>query len=163
MGYYMATANTRDQMTEEGRALLTDREREILSGEADVNQNYQYKVESTVRNRVRKRFEADAELLADALPEVYELLTEAVCDGNATAGAGDENRRLREAIDNLQTERDDLQDDLADAHERIEVLEERCRQQAICVDRALDELPEDVPGRLAVEDARAMLREDSDE
>jgi hypothetical protein len=38
----------------DGRSLLTDREREILEGEADVSDNYRYKVESVARQRVRQ-------------------------------------------------------------------------------------------------------------
>lgn len=34
------------------RALLTDREREVLSGEADVSQNYVYQIPSRVRNKI---------------------------------------------------------------------------------------------------------------
>jgi hypothetical protein len=71
---------TTQLMTEEGRALLTDREREIISGEADVSDNYQYKVESTIRNRVRKRLADDIDALQEHFPEVYELVIEEVCD-----------------------------------------------------------------------------------
>lgn len=65
-------------MTEEGRALLTDREREILAGEADVSDNYEYKVRSTVRNRVQKRFSDDVEFLKEHFPEVFETVVDAV-------------------------------------------------------------------------------------
>lgn len=67
-------------MPEEGRALLTEREREILSGEADVSDNYRYKVQSTVRNRVRKHLGDDVEFLAEHFPEVHDLVVEEVCD-----------------------------------------------------------------------------------
>ncbi len=67
-------------MTEEGRALLTDREKEIISGEADVSDNYRYKVESTVRNRVRKHLGEDVEFLREHFPEVYEMAVGEVCD-----------------------------------------------------------------------------------
>jgi hypothetical protein len=67
-------------MSEEGRALLTDREREIISGEADVSDNYQYKVQSVVRNRVRKRLGDDVEFLEEHFPEVYEMVVGEVCD-----------------------------------------------------------------------------------
>jgi len=69
-------------MPEEGRALLTEREREILSGEADVTDNYKYKVESTVRNRVKKHLGVDMTLLAQHFPEVYEMVVEEVCNGD---------------------------------------------------------------------------------
>lgn len=70
----MPTAEMNEVMTDEGRALLTDRERQILSGEADVTDNYRYKVESTVRNRVRKHFGDDVQVLQEHFPEVYELI-----------------------------------------------------------------------------------------
>ncbi|MEE6210870.1 hypothetical protein U3A55_11995 [Salarchaeum sp. III] len=65
-------------MADEGRALLTDREREILAGDADVSDNYRYKVESTVRNRVRNRFGDDLDFLHEHFPEVFELIVDEV-------------------------------------------------------------------------------------
>lgn len=44
------------------RALLTDREREIVSGEADVSDEYRYQTISRVRSRF-ERLEADLEAL----------------------------------------------------------------------------------------------------
>lgn len=76
----MPTTKIDDVMTDEGRALLTEREKEILSGEADVSDNYQYKVQSTVRNRVRKHFSDDVAFLKEHFPEVYELVHTGVCD-----------------------------------------------------------------------------------
>ena len=76
----MAATATAEAMSEEGRALMTDREREILRGDADVTDNYRYKVESLVRNRVRKRFGDDVELLADHFPEVHEMIEREVCE-----------------------------------------------------------------------------------
>ena len=64
-------------MTEE-RSLFTDREREILSGEADVSDNYRYKVESVARRRVRN-IEEDVEVLSKNHPEILEELQEIVC------------------------------------------------------------------------------------
>lgn len=70
-------------MPDEGRALLTEREREILSGEADVKDNYRYKTESVVRNRLRKRLGDDVEFLAEHFDDGYEIVEEVcgeVCD-----------------------------------------------------------------------------------
>ena len=64
-------------MTEE-RSLFTDREREILSGEADVSDNYRYKVESVARRRVRN-IEGDVKVLRENYPEILEELQEIVC------------------------------------------------------------------------------------
>ena len=62
-----------------GRALFTEREREILSGEADVKDNYRYKVESVARQRVQE-LEADIAVLEEHYPEIYEELSEVVCE-----------------------------------------------------------------------------------
>ncbi|WP_396614103.1 hypothetical protein ACH9L7_20200 (plasmid) [Haloferax sp. S1W] len=64
----------------EGRALMTEREREILSGEADVKDNYRYKVESQVRNRISKRMQDDVEILRERYPEMMEQLQDIVCE-----------------------------------------------------------------------------------
>jgi hypothetical protein len=76
----MDGTRTAEVMSEEGRALLTDREREIISGDADVSDNYEYKVRSIVRNRIRKRLGDDVEFLAENFPEVHELVVEEVCE-----------------------------------------------------------------------------------
>lgn len=68
------------QMSEEGRALLTQSEREILSGEREVNTNYEYKVKSLVRVRIRKKFGRDVEILREHFPEVFEMIEGEVCD-----------------------------------------------------------------------------------
>lgn len=70
----------------EGRALLTDREREIISGDADVSDNYRYKVESIVRNRIRKRLGDDVAFLEEEFPEVHELVVDAVCEDGGDDG-----------------------------------------------------------------------------
>lgn len=44
------------------RALLTDREREIISGDADVSDEYRYQTISRVRNRF-DRLDRDMEVL----------------------------------------------------------------------------------------------------
>lgn len=57
------------------RALLTDREREIIAGEADVTDEYRYQTISRIRSRFG-RLEADIEAfeshgdLADELREI---------------------------------------------------------------------------------------------
>lgn len=64
----------------EQRALLTDTEREILSGEREVKDNYRYSVESRVRTRVRDRLAGDVEILAQNYPEILEELRSVVCE-----------------------------------------------------------------------------------
>ena len=49
-------------MSDEYRALLTEREREILTGDADVSEKYYYRVVTRVRNKI-EQLEQDRELL----------------------------------------------------------------------------------------------------
>ena len=76
----MTTNETLEVMSEEGRALLTDREKEIISGEADVSDNYEYKVRSIVRNRIRKQLGADVEFLEEHFSEVHGMVVDVVCE-----------------------------------------------------------------------------------
>jgi len=75
----MTAQDTVDVMSEEGRALLTDREKEIISGEADVTDNYRYKVTSIVRNRIRKQLGKDIEFLEEHFEEAHKMVEEVVC------------------------------------------------------------------------------------
>lgn len=63
------------------RALLTDREREVLRGDAEVEDiaRYQSKIRSRVRDRL-DRLEEDVELLEDVEPELAFDARERVCD-----------------------------------------------------------------------------------
>jgi hypothetical protein len=65
----------------EGRALLTEREREALAG--DESGSYRYKTRTYLRNRLEK-LERDAELLAEHEPELFDRLQAAVCDDVAS-------------------------------------------------------------------------------
>jgi len=61
------------------RALLTEREREIIRGDADVEKQYRYETISRVRSRIQEELAEDVE----ALGEHDELLDEVrtiVCD-----------------------------------------------------------------------------------
>lgn len=70
-------------MTEDDelRALLTDREREILSGDADVSESYYYRVVSKVRKKIQ-RLEEDTELINEYHDQLGEELSEAVCESS---------------------------------------------------------------------------------
>lgn len=59
----------------EGRGLLTEREREAIEGES--SDSYRYKTRTYVRKRLDK-LEADAELLAEHEPDLYDRLRDAV-------------------------------------------------------------------------------------
>jgi hypothetical protein len=67
-------------MSDIGRALVTEREKEILAGEADVSDNYRYKVESTVRNRIKQKLGDDVEFLQEHFEEGYELAVGEICE-----------------------------------------------------------------------------------
>lgn len=61
------------------RAILTAREEEILRGEADVTDNYYYRVVSSVRGKI-KRLEHDLEVLDENHSKLANELRETVCD-----------------------------------------------------------------------------------
>jgi hypothetical protein len=81
----MGASQTIDAMSDEGRALLTDREREIITDDADVTDNYEYKVKSIIRNRIRKRLADDVALLEEHFSEAHELVTDAACQEESDA------------------------------------------------------------------------------
>ena len=60
-----------------GRALLTDREREIVAGEADVDDPYRYQTISRVRQRF-SRLEGDMEAM-EKHGELADEVREVVC------------------------------------------------------------------------------------
>lgn len=60
------------------RGLLTEREREILQGDADVSDNYRYRVISRVRTKI-ENLEDDVRILHGNQDELFEELQEAVC------------------------------------------------------------------------------------
>ena len=60
------------------RALLTERDRELLANEEAGNRRYQ--AISEIRSRINEELETDVEVLAEHHPELLEELREAVCD-----------------------------------------------------------------------------------
>jgi len=62
------------------RALLTDRERELLAGVNVDEKNYQYQAVARVRNKIKDELPEDMEVLEEHHPELYEELREVVCD-----------------------------------------------------------------------------------
>jgi hypothetical protein len=71
------------------RALLTDTEREILSGQREVKDNYLYSVQSRVRTRIRGPLKDDIDVLRDNYPELFEEVERAVLgfDEEESSGA----------------------------------------------------------------------------
>lgn len=63
----------------EYRAILTEREREILTGEADVSDGYYYRVVSRVREKVEQLGD-DVEVLDEHHPKLAEELRDTVCE-----------------------------------------------------------------------------------
>lgn len=61
------------------RALLTDRERDILSGETEVSQNYLNQIRYRVREKI-DRLGPDLELLKTHQPDLAEYLRETITD-----------------------------------------------------------------------------------
>ena len=60
------------------RGILTEREREILRGDADVSDNYRYRVVSRIRTKI-ENMDDDIEVLAENREDLLEELREVVC------------------------------------------------------------------------------------
>ena len=73
----MCMAEQTSNMAERG--LLTDREREIIKGEADVSDDYRYRVASRIRNKI-ERVDGDVSILEEHRADLLEELREVVCD-----------------------------------------------------------------------------------
>lgn len=63
----------------DGRGLLTDREREILTNSTEVSDNYRYRVISRIRTKI-DRIEGDVTILAKERPDLLDELQEVVCE-----------------------------------------------------------------------------------
>jgi len=63
----------------EYRGLLTDREREVLSGSADVTQHYVYQIRSRVREKIG-RLPTDLTILSEHHPDLAEEFYEVISD-----------------------------------------------------------------------------------
>ena len=61
------------------RALLTDRERDVISGNADVEDRYRYQLVSRIRNRM-DRVEGDLAAMEEH-GKLAEEFRDMVCDG----------------------------------------------------------------------------------
>jgi hypothetical protein len=63
------------------RGLLTEREREIIKGDADVSDNYRYRVVSRIRTKI-ENVDEDVEILAENREDLLDELREVVCEDN---------------------------------------------------------------------------------
>jgi len=115
----------RNDMTEQ-RALLTETEREILSGQKEVKDNYRYSVESRVRTRIRKRFVKDADLLEEHQPKMYQIMVDALCK-DATAAESterfDEESQEPHREDSGSVHEEDVRDHTRDVEEVLRGLD----------------------------------------
>lgn len=73
-------------MSDEYRALLTEREQEILSGDADVSDSYYYRVVTRVRQKI-DRVERDLEVLDENHDTLGDELRDVVCSEQSSAGS----------------------------------------------------------------------------
>ena len=80
----------------ESRGLITDTERERISGEADVEKKRKYEAVSRVRRRIRERLPVDMMILEKHHPQLLEELRGTVCKGE-TQKERIERLREREA------------------------------------------------------------------
>jgi len=77
-------------MADDRRGLLTPREREILSGKADVNEDYYYAVVSRVRKKIQK-LDEDVQILRENHPTLYSELQAVIAeDESGEANEGDD-------------------------------------------------------------------------
>ncbi len=75
----METAKTPAMADDDYRAILTPREKEILSGDADVSDKYRYRVITRVRDKINK-LEEDLAVLDEHHDTLGDELRETVCD-----------------------------------------------------------------------------------
>ena len=61
------------------RGLLTEREREIIRGDADVSDNYRYRVVSRIRTKIES-IDKDVDILAEGREDLLKELRDAVCE-----------------------------------------------------------------------------------
>jgi len=66
---------------EDYRAILTQREREILSGKDEVSDGYYYRVVSRVREKIGQ-LETDRDILENHHDDLANELRDAVCNGD---------------------------------------------------------------------------------
>lgn len=62
------------------RALLTDRERELIEREEGSDDDLRYQAVSRVRRKIEEELTTDVELLEEHHPQLYEELQEVVCE-----------------------------------------------------------------------------------
>jgi hypothetical protein len=66
------------------RALLTDRERELIEGEDSVDEDLRYQAVSRIRRKITEELTEDVEILREKHPDLHAELHEVVCDPENT-------------------------------------------------------------------------------
>ena len=72
---------SKNMVDDQYRGLLTKREREIIQGEADVSDNYQYRVVSRIRTKI-ENIDEDVEILANNRGDLLDELRDVVCENS---------------------------------------------------------------------------------
>lgn len=76
--YFVPGLRSANMVDDQYRGLLTEREREILRGEADVSDNYRYRVVSRIRTKI-ENIDEDVEILSDNREDLLKELRDVVC------------------------------------------------------------------------------------
>ena len=64
------------------RAIMTDTDREYISGEGDASESQRMQSVSRVRSRINDELTSDIEILEEHHPELLEELRNVVCEGS---------------------------------------------------------------------------------
>lgn len=92
-------------MAGDSRALLTDGEKDVISGESDTTDNYRYKVRSNVRAKIG-RLGDDLEFLEEYAPEIADELRAEICKPDLA-----DYRSIQEQLDRLEEKVEELHDE----------------------------------------------------
>ncbi|MFB6301834.1 MAG: hypothetical protein ABEH78_03085 [Haloferacaceae archaeon] len=75
----MGTEADRQGVMGRRRALLTDRERELLASDSEEERKYRYQAASRIRNKIHEELPEDMEILEEHHPELLGELRDVVC------------------------------------------------------------------------------------
>lgn len=76
----MATQAEQSAEMSRRRALLTDRERELLASDDKDEREYRYQAASRIRNKIEDELTEDIEILDEHHPELARELRDVVCE-----------------------------------------------------------------------------------
>jgi hypothetical protein len=84
------------------RAIMTDTDREYISGSGNPTGNQRAQSVSRVRNRITKELPRDIKLLEEHRPDLLDQLREVVCEERAADGGGVDPEIVRRRVDDLE-------------------------------------------------------------